>query len=71
MIVEASGALSPAEDVPHLRSTQARRRHPLPAESRRTSAYLTHPVFNRYHSETEMLRYIRKLDRAISRSAPP
>src|SRR5262249_44437199 len=24
----------------------------------RTSAYLTHPVFSRYHSETEMLRYI-------------
>ncbi|NVJ07808.1 aminomethyl-transferring glycine dehydrogenase [Myxococcus sp. AM001] len=29
---------------------------------RRTSAYLTHPVFNSYHSETEMLRYIRRLE---------
>jgi glycine dehydrogenase len=28
----------------------------------RTSTYLTHPVFNRHHSETEMLRYIRKLE---------
>ncbi len=28
----------------------------------RTSSFLTHPVFNRYHSETEMLRYIRKLE---------
>ena len=28
----------------------------------RTSAFLTHPVFNRYHSETEMLRYIRRLE---------
>src|SRR5439155_27348475 len=28
----------------------------------RTSAFLTHPVFNSYHSETEMLRYIRRLE---------
>ncbi|HXG49729.1 MAG TPA: aminomethyl-transferring glycine dehydrogenase [Methylomirabilota bacterium] len=28
----------------------------------RTSEFLTHPVFNRYHSETEMLRYIRRLE---------
>jgi glycine dehydrogenase len=35
---------------------------PLPQGQRRTSAYLTHPVFNSYHSETEMLRYIRRLE---------
>ena len=29
---------------------------------RRSSPYLEHPVFNRYHSETEMLRYLRKLE---------
>src|SRR5205814_9034243 len=28
----------------------------------RTGDYLKHPVFNRYHSETEMLRYIRRLE---------
>lgn len=34
----------------------------IPAELVRTSAVLTHPVFNQYHSETEMLRYIKKLE---------
>lgn len=33
----------------------------LPASLKRTSAYLTHPTFNRFHSETEMLRYIYRL----------
>jgi glycine dehydrogenase len=28
----------------------------------RKSSFLTHPVFNRYHSETEMLRYIKRLE---------
>ena len=28
----------------------------------RTSKFLQHPVFNRYHSETEMLRYIKRLE---------
>lgn len=34
----------------------------LPAGALRTSAYLEHPVFNRHHSETEMLRYLHKLE---------
>ena len=29
---------------------------------KRTSEYLTHPVFNTYHSETEMLRYMKSLE---------
>jgi len=33
----------------------------LPQKLVRTSAYLTHPVFNTHHSETEMLRYMRLL----------
>ncbi len=33
----------------------------LPAALARTGEYLTHPVFHRYHSETDMLRYIFKL----------
>jgi len=46
----------------------------IPAELVRTSAYLTHPVFNTHHSETEMLRYIRSLsdkDLALDRSMIP
>jgi len=35
----------------------------IPLPLRRTSEYLTHPVFNTHHSETEMMRYIRSLER--------
>jgi len=34
----------------------------IPAALVRESAFLTHPVFNSYHSETEMLRYIKSLE---------
>jgi glycine dehydrogenase len=34
----------------------------IPAHLARKSAFLTHPVFNSYHSEHEMLRYIRRLE---------
>jgi glycine dehydrogenase len=34
-----------------------------PAALIRTSKYLTHPVFNTHHSETGMMRYIRRLER--------
>ncbi len=46
----------------------------IPAELRRTSAYMTHPVFDSHHSETGMLRYIRSLsdkDLALDRSMIP
>jgi glycine dehydrogenase len=46
----------------------------IPAELRRTSRFLTHPVFNTHRSETEMLRYIRSLsdkDLALDRSMIP
>ncbi len=46
----------------------------IPESLRRTSGFLTHPVFNRYHSETGMLRYIRQLsdkDLALDRTMIP
>ena len=45
-----------------------------PAALKRGSAYLTHPIFNRHHSEHEMLRYLRELadkDLALDRSMIP
>jgi len=46
----------------------------IPVAVRRTSPFLTHPVFNTHHSETQMLRYIRSLsdkDLALDRSMIP
>ena len=46
----------------------------IPPSLARTSAFLTHPVFNRHHSETAMLRYIRSLadkDLALDRTMIP
>ncbi|HEY3076457.1 MAG TPA: aminomethyl-transferring glycine dehydrogenase, partial [Burkholderiales bacterium] len=34
----------------------------IPRELRRTDAVLSHPVFNRYHTETEMMRYLKRLE---------
>ncbi len=34
----------------------------IPETCRRTSAYLTHPVFNTHHSETQMMRYLKQLE---------
>jgi glycine dehydrogenase len=49
-------------------------REALPSELKRTSHFLTHPVFHAHRSETEMLRYMRKLadrDLALDRAMIP
>jgi glycine dehydrogenase len=46
----------------------------IPQTLRRTTPYMTHPVFNTHHSETEMLRYLRSLsdkDLALDRTMIP
>ena len=50
----APGAPPPAD---------GRRPAGLPAALRRTTPFLTHPVFNRHHSELQMMRYVRRLER--------
>ena len=56
-ILQIFGAQTSLENVP----VEAGLVPALPIDLQRKSSYLTHPVFNRYHSETEMLRYIHKL----------
>jgi glycine dehydrogenase len=46
----------------------------IPSSVARSSEYLTHPIFHKYHSETEMLRYIFKLmsrDLSLAQSMIP
>ena len=71
-----SGASSPsrARPLPAFGAFEKGIEPLIPAELRRTSAFLTHPVFNTHHTETGMLRYIRSLsdkDLALDRSMIP
>jgi len=64
----------PGQSLPVVSSFEDGIESLIPAELRRTSAFLTHPVFNTHHSETGMLRYIRMLsdkDLALDRSMIP
>ncbi|WP_374340432.1 aminomethyl-transferring glycine dehydrogenase [Methyloversatilis sp.] len=63
-----------ADSVLDLAEMDARVADCIPAELRRESAILSHPVFQRYHSETEMMRYMRRLaarDIALDRAMIP
>ena len=52
-----------AAELDHKKIETITRNYRLPKELTRTTPYLTHEVFNKYHSETEMMRYIKRLDR--------
>lgn len=55
-------SLSPEELLQHLmREHKEEGMSHIPQQFLRTSEYLTHPVFNTHHSETELLRYIHHL----------
>jgi glycine dehydrogenase len=57
VFAEAAGKPAPA-----LASLRVEEPIGLPAPFARTSRFLDHPVFNRHHTEHEMLRYIRRLE---------
>ncbi|RZI42241.1 glycine dehydrogenase (aminomethyl-transferring) [Herbaspirillum sp. HC18] len=62
------------KNVPSFSACEADAADRIPAGLVRTSAYLTHPVFNSHHSETQMLRYLRALsdkDLALDRTMIP
>ncbi|WP_394789587.1 aminomethyl-transferring glycine dehydrogenase [Rhodoferax sp.] len=66
--------VKPGEPMPRLSDLENSVDSLIPEELRRSSAFLTHPVFNTHHSETGMLRYIRALsdkDLALDRSMIP
>ena len=75
---DASGAISQSETAPDLAAIDADLAGEdcpgIPAALRRDCDYLRHPVFNDYHSETDMLRYLKRLedkDIALNRAMIP
>ena len=56
-------ALNKQFDKPQILKSSENVNSEFPQNLKRKSEYLTHPVFNSYYSETEMLRYIKGLER--------
>ncbi|MEM9948035.1 MAG: aminomethyl-transferring glycine dehydrogenase [Cyanobacteria bacterium P01_D01_bin.36] len=59
-VVELLTIFAGDQKIPSLQSLQTQS---LPSALCRESGYLTHPVFNQYHSETELLRYLYSLQK--------
>lgn len=69
--IESSTSSQVKVDLDHLLNVIPKA---IPTDLERTTDFLSHPVFNTHHSETEMLRYIRSLadkDIALDRSMIP
>ncbi|QEY64264.1 aminomethyl-transferring glycine dehydrogenase [Metapseudomonas lalkuanensis] len=65
---------SQGQTLPDFKALAASTGDCLPSKLLRESAFLQHEVFNRYHSETELMRYLRKLadkDLALDRTMIP
>ncbi|WP_221623067.1 MULTISPECIES: aminomethyl-transferring glycine dehydrogenase [unclassified Burkholderia] len=73
-IVMLWSIFSEGRAVPDFAAVDAATADALPAPLLRRSAFLTHPAFNSHHSETQMLRYLRRLadqDLALDRTMIP
>jgi glycine dehydrogenase len=49
-------------EILNLKSVHRFTDSPIDTRFRRASQFLSHPIFNSYHSETEMMRYIKRLE---------
>jgi glycine dehydrogenase len=70
----AFGSAGPVRRTPSFTMLSARASEAIPSQLMRRGAFMTHPVFHQNHSETEMLRYMRRLadrDLALDRSMIP
>jgi glycine dehydrogenase len=66
-LLEVAECFAIAKGEPKLKGLATGAAAAIPPALSRSSAYLTHPVFHRHRSETEMLRYLKKLeDRDLS-----
>lgn len=73
-IVNLLTVLAHGKNVPDFAALEAAAKETVPSTLVRSSAFLTHPTFSRYHAEHEMLRYLRSLadkDLALDRSMIP
>ena len=74
VIAEVLAGFASGAAAPSIAELDARARPCLLAAMLRTDPILQHPVFHRYHGETEMLRYLRRLaarDVALDRAMIP
>ncbi|WP_423679919.1 aminomethyl-transferring glycine dehydrogenase [Undibacterium sp. WLHG33] len=73
-VVSLLTVFAQGKNVPDFAALEAAATEAVPSTLVRSSAFLTHPTFSRYHAEHEMLRYLRSLadkDLALDRSMIP